>query len=316
MTYFNRKYKLTIGAAGQQGIIITDLNIVFNVFKTNSLEPNKMDVSIYNLSPDSRKYCVKDATITLAVGYGDSDFTTLFQGTIVHSATKLSGPDIITEILAGDAYNLMRDSVSAITFPAGTTCEQVIRRLAADMGLAVGSFTNGNLGSTRGLYRKYPKGLSISDPSKTALDNICRSNGLMYHIQEGTLTIVALNTATQESVVLVNAETGMIGTPERVDINLPKPIEPPKEKDTKTKEQREAERLAKQAESQRKKSVQPPKFNGVKFTTLLNPDFRLSRRVKIESSVFPLGMVATIYNVTHKGDYRGSNWHTEVEALV
>lgn len=296
MMFFDRKYILTIGKRGQDGIVITDLQFTFTVTRTLSKEPNKMEGDIYNLSPESRKHFTKDNSVKVEVAYGDQDYSTLFIGNLVNVSTTLRGTDVITHFDAGDAYVSLRDGRSSRVFPANTTVETVIRDCAKDMNLAVGAFDNGSLGNSAGLNRKFKKGYSIIGTSKNILDNITRSNGLTYIIQEGTLSIVPVGDPNQEGVLLIDPTTGLIGSPEAITIELND-----QKKNTKSKE----------GEPPR---VELKKTNGIKYKTLMNPELRLSRRVKVESRF--INHIVTNQKVVHKGDYRGNEWSTECEALI
>jgi len=293
---FDRKYKLTVGKPGEEGLIITDLKISFTATKTVSKEPNKMECDVYNLSPESRKHFVKDNYVKLEVAYSGEDFSTAFIGTLVNVKTYLASSDTITHFDAGDGYTSLRDGKSSHTFPSGTSVDAIVRKLVADMGLSVGKFTNGSLGASTGLNRKYQRGYSVIGSSKSNLDSIISSNGLIYLIQEGTISVLPAGSPSQEGVMLIDPSTGLIGSPEMIQIDGTQSKDKPKEsKDT-------------------KRAVRVEKTNGVQFKCLMNPDLRLSRRVKVESKF--INHVVTIQSITHQGDTHGDEWSTTCEGLI
>lgn len=305
MSFFDRKYKLTVGKRGSDGIVITDLQFVFTAVKSNSKEPNVLTGDIYNLSEESRKHFVKDNLVTLEVAYGNDDFGTIFIGNLVNVNTNFQAPDIVTHFDAGDAIVAFRDGKSSRSFPPGVTVDSIVRACVADMGISVGSFDNGTLGSA-GLNRKYQKGYSIVGTTKNALDTVISSNGLIYMIQEGTITIVPVGQPSQEGILLIDPTTGLIGSPELITIDLANQAGAEKQK--KPKAEKATDNTIK------KSTVELKKPNGVKYKTLMNPELRLSRRVKVESRF--INHVVTNQKVTHSGDYRGGEWSTECEGVM
>lgn len=300
MKYFDRKYRLTVGKQGERGIILTGLQFRFKAMKTLTKEPNSLEGDIYNLSPDSRRYFVKDALVTLEVAYGDDNYSTLFVGSIVNVRTYLSAPDLITHFDAGDAYTKLRDSKSSRNFPANSTVESIVRTIASDMGLALGPLNNGTLGASSGLKRVYKRGWAFTGNSKGGLDTVLSSNGLLYSIDEGTLSVTPIGNPNQEAVILLDQTTGLIGAPELIEYDNKED----KPKATKTDDK----------DTTVKNTVKRLTYNGIRFKTLLNPELRCSRRVKVESKM--LNHVATIQQVIHTGDFRGNEWSTECEALI
>lgn len=308
MEYFDRKYKLTVGKPGQEGILITELQLVFSITKTNGKEPNVFTGDIYNLSDESRAFFIQDNQIKLEVAYGDQGYSTLFIGNLVNVRSTFNAPDIVTHFDAGDAYVKLRDGRTSRSFAPGVSVDSLIRACVADMGVAVGSFSNGQLGASKGLNRRYQKGYSIAGTSKSALDDITRGNNLIYMIQDGTITVLPIGDSSQESIILKDYSTGLIGSPEYINIDISN--RPGVEKPKPTKDQSEE----KKANQNAKKSVQKETFNGVRFKCLLDPEMRLSRRTRVESKF--INNTISIQKIVHKGNFRGDEWHTECDGLI
>ena len=74
MFLFDRTYRLVVGEAGKKGLeIAPPFHIEFSVEKTAKEDPNKCQVKIYNLKPDTRRALEKpDAFAVLYAGYGEN----------------------------------------------------------------------------------------------------------------------------------------------------------------------------------------------------------------------------------------------------
>lgn len=65
---FGRVWATTIGPAGAKGRTWDKLRTAFRVEKTKGSTPNKLELTIYNLSADSRAYIAKRHVVLLEAG--------------------------------------------------------------------------------------------------------------------------------------------------------------------------------------------------------------------------------------------------------
>lgn len=289
---FNRSYELTFGDLIEQGFVgpipptgtkITELQIEFVLNQNSDSNPDTFICKITNLNEDTIGKLAKDKGIVLKVGYLNTGLENLFSGTIFHFVTTQQGADFVTTIQCGDGYTNVSQSDINRSFAKGFTVDKIIRELASNMSLAIGQFNNGNLGSTAGLNKVFPRGFIASGRTKDVLDSITEANGLEYTIQAGSLIVLAVGATKVEAEIQIEPATGMIGSPSLTTQNL-------KKKETKND-------------------------GGVRFQTLINPSLTVGRKVRINSKFFT-NTPGRITKVIHRGSFRGKDWSSNAEMQI
>lgn len=208
---FIRRIILTT-VAGQ----FTDLKISFSVEKTVTGTPNEATVKIWNLSDSSRASINEElAEITLEAGYeGENNVGLIFKGFTRDVTHDRQGTDIITTIEAGDGDKASRTSYVSRTYDEGTTIEAIVRDIQGLMdGVELGEL-------------KFPQGIqtinrpfSFMTTPKRALDELGRSYGFYWSVQNGALEVIPGNDSLSE-VTDVTPSTGMIGKPTITDSGI------------------------------------------------------------------------------------------------
>jgi len=215
---FGRKIKLIAGSADTGGgKEWTDLRISFLVEKDDNLTPDKAQIQIYNLNETSRKYLTLEMPIVLQAGYGEN-LRTLFKGTI----DKLNGiehlhakPDLITKIKATDG-GLLWDSNSAISFKTSTTIQNCIQQLALSAGFNIG-YIDPELPVIT-----LKRGYCMVGYTHAVLSDLADMLGAVSFIQDGLFYVVKQGNKTQEKMVLLTPDSGLIGSPEAADLSADK----------------------------------------------------------------------------------------------
>ncbi len=199
------------------------LRIKFEVEKTNESQPNRARISIYNLSEKSRSMFEDGGSrVILTAGYKDN-FGVIFSGNIVKAkhkkkkglqkgavTTKYEGVDIITEIEAGDGDNKYRNSRLHRGFPAGTPIKDVLQELSGAFDMPA------NIDEEAIPSLQYANGYSVDGPCRYALDEICKTNGLEWSIQNEVLQIISKNKTTKIGAIVLNPTSGLIGSPTKM----------------------------------------------------------------------------------------------------
>ena len=210
MKYIRRIILTTV--AGE----FTDLKISFSVEKTVTGTPNEAEIKIWNLSDASRASINEElASITLEAGYeGEGNVGLIFSGQTRDITHDRQGVDIVTTIQAGDGDLSSRKSYVSRTYDEGTTIEYIVR----DIQTLMDAVELGEL--------KFPPGLaSINRPfsfmttPKRALDELGRSYGFHWSVQNGALEVIPGNDSLSE-VTDITPETGMIGVPSITDAGV------------------------------------------------------------------------------------------------
>lgn len=187
---------------------LAGFRIRFKCEKTIDSTPNKATVSIYNLNPDSRSAVEREGSIlTLQAGYGDS-VETVFEGNIAKGVTVKDGADYITEIEIGDGLSAFQNSTLDQSFKPGTQVRDVVRTLTQAFGVSQGE------------QRPIPtqvlnNGIVVSGPVRDSLTKILDRLGLKWSIQNNQLQILDDGGSTDEEVILLSPNSGMVGIPKK-----------------------------------------------------------------------------------------------------
>ena len=279
---FGRVGSITIKKKGEiNGREFRGLRFAFNVVKTTVANPNIGNITIYNLSRDSRALLEQeDAQIVLRAGYsgfgvspiapasiqGGEVAEILYVGDIRLNGirTERQGPDIASLLECSTGLIAMREAKINKSFGPGTTTLQVIKELASTLGLTISQLqTTGS--------DVYLGGVSLSGQTKDILTGVLNKLGVTWSIQDDELHIVDPTITTSEPVVLLSPETGLIGIPTK-------------------------------------------RTNGsYVFKSLLNPKIKPGRPLSVVSeSITGLFRPA---KCTYHGDLDGGPWDTIVEAI-
>ncbi len=267
---YGRVCVLTVGAQRW-----TDLRVTFKIEKNSSKHTNNAEITIYNLSPTSRMGIVQRGTpVALVAGYTDTA-AIIYVGELVEPTHTRDGSDWTTKLVCrtGDAAWYRYTSRA---YTGSVPRVQVLTDLAASMGYSVPT-AGAALVSDHGVLGT---GIVTHGQVHAEMDYLLRPLGLEWSIQDGELQIVAMNTGTREPAVLLNATSGLIGTPEP----------------------QEAYHF----------TATRGKPKGIKAKSLLQPSIRPGRLVKIESE--SATGVYVVNTCTHTGDTHGNDWQTELEA--
>ena len=211
MTQFNRKYIVTVDT-----IEITMLDLSFTVTKTLEREPNTCDLTIYNLNPEHRKQLsmVKGGpAVKVEAGYAD-DCGVLFLGQLEEVYSHKEGSDWITELHSGDAASKLAKARTNRSYNAGTEVGKIIGDTIKDMGVGIGNSLKALMsGDLLGAKNKFANAVTLSGPSTHALDRMLSSVGKEWSIQDGQIQVMDKRAFIEGTAVLLNADTGMIGSP-------------------------------------------------------------------------------------------------------
>lgn len=293
MARFNRVYRLLVGKSGQKGIeIVPPIRITFDVEKDADEEPNDHKIRIYNLNADSRKALEEPGLrCVLYAGYAEEDGPLLMAaGSVVFAYTKFEQPDVITELIVKDGHVELRDTAVSIGLGPGAQASHIIRDIARQMGLPL-------VMAEDVPDRRWQQGFSFYGAARTALHKVTQGTGLEWSVQNQQLQVVQRRGTTRRQAVVLAADTGLLGYPERTR-------EAAREKaKVRDKTTRDDVNLV-SARQQR---------DGWRVTSLLLPTINPGDLVKLESrSVEAFQRVETL---RHTGDSEDGDWQTELELV-
>jgi hypothetical protein len=225
---FDRVATLVVGT-----LDLTDFRIKFHIEKSIKPEPNSVRIEIFNLSPDHRlalaeivpgKRASKKGKgkvspglkgkipVQLEAGYRDEGPQLVFLGDLTTVDSERDGPDWITTITSGDGARDYRTARINQTFRKGTTVQAAMQSITKILGLG-----RGNLAQIRPTDANgsgvLVSGMTVTGSAARAMSDICRSAGLEWSCQDGTLTILQQGKAMAGRALMIDQASGMIGSP-------------------------------------------------------------------------------------------------------
>ena len=216
MKNFDRQYRLSAGKAGAKGFEIgadaRPLHINFSVEKADTDSANTAKVSIWNLNKAHIAELNKDdCVVVLRAGYG-TVMPLIFTGVVTFAKTKSDGSDEVTEVELVDNRVELRDTYVSVSYSGKVNCKTLIEDTAAQMGVTVSFSYNAK-------FADIPNGYSYVGPARNVLTKACDTSGLVWSINNGVLQIKKPGDTMSREVYELSAQTGLIGTPERVQIS-------------------------------------------------------------------------------------------------
>lgn len=185
------------------------LRVVFSAQKTLSGEPNKTEVSIFNLSQQTRQSLRANLTrVRVMAGYSSSADSAglVASGALLSAITVKQGPDTITKLTILDGYGGMVYGSYSKSFAGGTPLNQVVQDIAASMpGVEVGQIDlAGQVG---------PKGAVFNGMPSSQLNKLADQNGFSWSVQNGTMQAISDNSTSGRSFAFTSDRNLLQCTP-------------------------------------------------------------------------------------------------------
>ncbi|CUJ61496.1 hypothetical protein HMPREF3069_20325 [Achromobacter xylosoxidans] len=293
MARFDRVYRLLVGKPNQKGLEIRQpMRVTFEVSKDAQEEPNDHKIRIYNLAADTRRALEEPGLrCVLYAGYAEEGGPLLMaSGSVVYAYTWYELPDVVTELAVKDGYTEVRDTAVSIGLGPGAQASAIIRDVARQMGLPL-------VMADDVPDRRWQQGFSFYGAARTALHKVTQGTGLEWSIQNQQLQVVRRRGTTRRKAVVLAADTGLIGYPERT---------------------REAAReKARVRDSQTNDDVRlvsaRQQLDGWRVTSLLLPTINPGDLVKLESRT--VQAFQRVEAVRHYGDSAGGDWQSELQLV-
>ena len=234
MAKFMRNYLIKWIPENQDEILIGDTNwqakegwvypnlltINLDVNRNTFAASNECHLQIYNLNRSNRQQMYHDRYrpdkiiyLEIMAGYGQN-LALIFRGKVLQSYSYMQGNDMITDIQALDIgfMSYIKEgrqvNYSSMTLEAGTTKKDAIKRIVADMeeGTQIGAI--GAIGDV-----EYQTPVSFLGDSIVTLDTV---TGGHVFVDLGKINVLSDKEIIDVGQIpLINAETGLLGTPMR-----------------------------------------------------------------------------------------------------
>ena len=192
------------------------LRVQFKITKTSKKEPNKADITIYNLSQDNRTFLAsrKDPVATLEAGYRDN-VSQIFKGDMGFVGSTLDGVDWVTTIQTVDGAKAFKGSRANVSFKGPTKIEDVLNVLASSLGVDPGNVKDKvRTGSIRQVISDFKNGFAATGKAEKILDRVVKTMGYSWSIQDNELRIQAPNEPLIDEAITLGPSTGLVGSPE------------------------------------------------------------------------------------------------------
>lgn len=218
MMKLGRNYELSIETISGATLTITlPFTIEIDITRNTLSSANVCQIRLYNLSELNRNQIFFNAfnqskfrAILLKAGYGEN-LSTIFTGNISQAWSVREGVNFITQIECYDGGFAFVNGNVDIPFPAGTPIKTVITTLMAQLpGVSVGAVGNFTGVLNRGnTYSGNPAQILFELTGGAFFID----NGKAYALQSDEFLPQIGGTAQGQPVILVNDETGLLGTP-------------------------------------------------------------------------------------------------------
>lgn len=216
--FFDRAAKVTIfGNSGEPVLGYDDdgLRMLFRIKKTATPTPNFCELSIYNLSQNTRsRLHEKQDTFILEAGYKDALFQ-IFKGKLLLMNSSRSSGDWLTVLQLTDG-NARENRVTLCLGP-GTSFKDAVLAVADATGLDKGNLEDKlKSGSPRKMV-SYKKGFVVSGGARRALERMVESAGWEFSVQDGVIQVLEPKEPRPQNdskeIPLISSNTGMIDSP-------------------------------------------------------------------------------------------------------
>lgn len=209
---YGRSVTVIVEPPNEEGFKVDGHDIAFAIEKTSEPEPNKGNIVIYNLEARlrNRLQLKDDAVVTLKAGYLTTA-ATIFRGNITHVNSGQQGEDIVTTIEAGEGHKPYRSSFVAKTYGKGTPFKTVVQDIVKTFeGFKVTPSITRIISS---IGDSFPAGITLDGPSAKVLTDVLRGTGLAWSIQNGEIQLIETGGASDQPLILLTYETGLVDLP-------------------------------------------------------------------------------------------------------
>jgi hypothetical protein len=207
-----RKCNLILSNASNNGLDLSNLRITFTIKKTDGQTPNTASLRIYGLAEDTENQIVNEFTrVDLQAGY-ESNYGIIFSGTSKWIRKgRENNVSRYLEIQASDGDRAYNFAVVNSTLSKGATQRDQINQVGRSMqekGVTMGYIAPDD---TQAL----PRGKVLYGSGREYMRQSATTTGASWSIQDGKMQVVPLSSVLPNSAVVLNAGSGLIGTPEQ-----------------------------------------------------------------------------------------------------
>lgn len=214
---FDRRCRVIVGKPSASfnvlepdAVEIDGLRVQLKIVKTGSKEPNTAEVSVWNLSADTRaRVQAKGSKLVVVAGYRDIQ-RQVFIGDVRTVDHVRDGAAWVTKFQAGDAERAFRYARIGESFAGGTDAATIVERLVALLGVDGGNA----IARVRRDARTFTQGYAAHGTVQGELSRLLDGLGLAWSIQDGRLQVLGPQETIPGGSIEVSETTGLVGSPE------------------------------------------------------------------------------------------------------
>jgi hypothetical protein len=218
---FNRGYRLQIISYNRSGIPNPEVLVIeppftleVNIVRNSMATSNNATFKIHNLSERTRALIFQDRfqvnssfkRISVEAGY-NGELYQVFLGTIFEAHSRLAGPDILTEITSRDGFRDLTNTKTSRTFEAGITKNGIF-------DFIVSQFQFVKKGVFGGQDETFQRPVTVDGNSYDIIKLFSRNK---VFVDNEKLSVLIDNEVLAGPVFFVNADSGLLETPQRAD---------------------------------------------------------------------------------------------------
>lgn len=211
---YGRVCQLVVSNKTLNGLDLSQFRIKFQVKTSDTATPNTADIRVYNLEEQTAVKIRKEFTkVVLQAGY-EGNYGVIFQGNIKQVIIgRESATDTFIDIVAGDGDRAYNFAIVATSLAKGSTQNDQVK--AAITPMVAKGVTAGAMSDTG--TNQLPRGKVMYGNSRNYLRDVAQTTGSSWSIQNEKVTFVSKSAYLPGTAVLINSDTGMIGTPQQTN---------------------------------------------------------------------------------------------------
>ena len=180
------------------------LAIKFNIKQTADEHPNQGEITLYNLSEETRNNITSNGLkVDIYAGY--EQFKLIGCGTIQNIDNIKNGNEWQTIIKFGDGQKPYQTAKFSQSFGSGFDIKKIVSNVAKSLGLAISDVSN--------VAGKIKNGLSLDGLSKDIMNELASQLNFNWSIQDGVVQITDIGKPTDDTAILINSATGLLQYP-------------------------------------------------------------------------------------------------------
>ncbi len=209
-----RKVKIAVGKEGQIGHLFEDFTATFEITKMLS-DLNTCHLQIYNPNEISRTAILQtDNVVEVTAGYEDETQEIIFIGNVTKAFMTYIDSDVIGHIEAEDGQKEITKARTVVSFTEGTSINTIFKTILDKIPLGLRKkFNLLNIPK-----KQFPNAFSFMGTASSALNQICKSVGLQWSIQNKEIKIWSAEGNDGSLAIDVRQDTGLLDSPERITI--------------------------------------------------------------------------------------------------